>query len=232
MARSKSTNRNRRERERERAKIAARSAAANASRISPAQLLQNAEEILDAVRHALEDLVTARNIGRAKTAIRNFLQQGRSLTWSLEHLKRAMDNDAEWDEWWGDTTKALRADAAAQWFYRLRNPIVKEGHPVDIQHVIEIGSISVSVPPTDEQIAAGAPRGAVGFALRMDGMQVWTMPDGSEVVQPAPIVRRWSTLAGVPDELRDTPLIELMRRYLDILTAILRAAQERFGTRN
>jgi hypothetical protein len=51
------------------------------------QPIINALEVLESVRHAMEDFYNAPTEARAKTAIRNFLEQGRSVTWALEHLR-------------------------------------------------------------------------------------------------------------------------------------------------
>jgi hypothetical protein len=51
------------------------------------QRIKNALEVLESVRHAMEDFKNAPSESRAKTAVRNFLEQGRSVTWALHHLK-------------------------------------------------------------------------------------------------------------------------------------------------
>jgi hypothetical protein len=45
------------------------------------QWITNALEVLESVRHAMEDFQNAPIESRAKTAIRNFLEHGRSVTW-------------------------------------------------------------------------------------------------------------------------------------------------------
>jgi hypothetical protein len=76
--------------------------------VPPSQWLRNAAEVLDSVRHAAEDFQNAPNLSRAKTAIRNFLEQGRSVTWALAHLKSAADSPEEWDEWWNGVMATVR----------------------------------------------------------------------------------------------------------------------------
>src|SRR5688572_1218263 len=83
------------------------------ARLTPQQQVQHAVEVLDAVRHAADDSESATSLSRAKTAVRNFLEQGRSVTWALQHLKSQAPDD--WDEWWKATTQSLREDPVAQW---------------------------------------------------------------------------------------------------------------------
>jgi hypothetical protein len=215
VSRSRKTNENRR------ARAAMPSARTRQAR-TPGQHLQNAEEILDAVRHAAEDFQTAPTLSRAKTAIRNFLEQGRSVTWAVEHLK---SQAADWDTWWTETTVKLRQDPVAQWFYDLRNPIVKEGHPVEIHRRVSLrGPLAIS--PQDEQQPEGT-----GVIIDGDLNVFWVRPDGTQVPgYPPPDVRRWNVLAGTPDGLQDRSLSDLMQHYIDTLEGIVAAAVGRFGT--
>jgi hypothetical protein len=195
--------------------------------VSPAQHLQNAEEIMDAVRHAAEDFLKAPTPARAKTAIRNFLEQGRSVTWALQHLKRAVPDQEEWDRWWASTTAPLREDAAAQCFYKLRNPIVKEGHPVEIRSITFVKHMTIESPK------GPAPPGAIGIEIDFDLNTWWSMPNGGKILAkppPAEGVVRWNTLVGVPEDLQRQPLTQLMQRYVEHLEDILVAARERFGS--
>jgi hypothetical protein len=122
LARSKKTNQNRRKKQ----------PARTGPKLTADQRLVNAQEIFEAIRHAVEDFEDAQTVIRSKTAVRNFVEQARSLSWALQHLKSERSEPAQWDEWWQDATSELREDKIAQWFYNLRNPIVKEGHPVEI----------------------------------------------------------------------------------------------------
>lgn len=215
MARSKNTNRNRRE----------RSEWVHSKQLPVNQHIQNAEEILDAVRHAAEDFAQAETLARAKTAVRNFLEQSRSVTWALQHLKGEMPT-TEWEAWWAATTAPLHTDPAAQWFYKLRNPIVKEGQPVEIQHVAHLEG-SIMLPPPNEQ----RPEGATGYSLDGAMFPWWNMADGSRLpAAPLPNVRRWHTLAGIPDELARRPLTDHMSEYIGVLEGIVAAAKNRFRT--
>jgi hypothetical protein len=86
-------------------------------------------EALDAavVRHAMGDFHNAPTESRAKTAIRNFLEQGRSVTWTLQHLKSNFSSKEEGQSWWDTTCAELRGDPVAKWFYELRTPWLRRG---------------------------------------------------------------------------------------------------------
>ena len=105
MTRSKNTNRNRRQRQQQ-GDVQATKPPLPPS-MPRSEVLENAAEILDAVRHALADWTGASQISRLKTAVRNFVEQGRSVTWALHHLKGDMPDD-EWDEWWTKATAPLQ----------------------------------------------------------------------------------------------------------------------------
>lgn len=189
------------------------------------QWITNALEVLDSVRHAMEDFENAPTESRAKTAIRNFLEQGRSVTWALQHLKSHFSTKEEGQKWWDAISSELRSDPVAKWFYELRNPVVKEGQPVNIRGVAHLEG-KFSFPPPDET----RPPGATGWAL--DGRMIpwWIMPDGSRVpARPIEGVRRWNTIANVPEAFRSRPLTDLMAEYVAALEKVAAAAMDRFG---
>lgn len=189
------------------------------------QPIANALEVLESVRHAMEDFYAAPPEGRAKTAIRNFLEQGRSVTWALEHLKNSFSSKEEWQSWWDTASSELRDNPVAKWFYRLRNPVVKGGRPVDILRAAQLAG-SYTFPPPDEM----RPPGATGWTLDSDLVPWWTMPDGSTVpARPIPGVRRWNTIADVPEAFRGRPLTDLMAEYIAVLERVVAAAVDRFG---
>jgi hypothetical protein len=190
------------------------------------QWITNALEVLQSVRHAMEDFQNAPTESRAKTAIRNFLEQGRSVTWALAHLKSNFSSKEEWQGWWDEACSELRANPVAKWFYELRNPVVKEGQPVNIVGVASLAG-SFTLPPPDET----RPPGATGWAL--DGRMVpwWIMPDGSRIpARPIEGVRRWNTIANVPGAFRTRPLTDLMAEYIAVLEKVVAAAVDRFGS--
>jgi hypothetical protein len=81
---------------------------------------------LTSVKQAAEDFDSAApDMERAETAVRNFLENGRAVMWTLEHLPPFSGPNPEWADWWKAAMAEIRDDAAAQWFYRLRNPVVK-----------------------------------------------------------------------------------------------------------
>jgi hypothetical protein len=188
------------------------------------QWIRNATEVLESVRHAAEDFQGATTLSRAKTAIRNFLEQARSVTWALEHLKSQLPDD-EWEAWWSEVMADLRADPVSQWFYQLRNPIVKEGQPVDIRTVAHMQG-PFNLPPPEET----RPDGAEGWILDSNFNAFWVMPDGSrQAASPIEGVRRWNTLDGIPDELLTRPLHELMNQHIRNLEKVVAATSARFG---
>lgn len=190
--------------------------------MSAEDVIANAKEVLDAVRHAAEDFQSAPSLSRAKTAIRNFLEQGRSVTWALHHLKGEIASEDEWGPWWDTAMREIRSDPACQWFYQLRNPIVKEGKRVDLKVRSRLEGTFTLPPP-------GRPEGATGYVMDAHMVGWWTMPDGSRVpAAPVPGVKRSLTLAGLPEELRWVPFPELMERYIDRLEGVIRAAESHF----
>lgn len=192
----------------------------------PAQhRINNALEVLESVRHAMEDFASAPSVSRAKTAIRNFLEQGRSVTWALHHLKSNFHPQEEWQTWWDATLADLRSNPVADWFYKLRNPIVKEGQPVNIRAGARLSG-KISLPPPEDT----RPPGATGWILDWEMVPWWTMPDGSKVpARPLEGVQRWYTLADIPEAFRDRSLTNLMAEYVAMLERVVAAAANRFG---
>lgn len=213
MSRSKQTNANRRKK-----------AAKPAKQLTPNQRLQNAVEILDAVRHAAEDFGQATTSARAKTAVRNFLEQARSITWSLEHLKDQAEGESAWNEWNEESRAELRGDPIGQWFYELRNPIVKEGHPVQLNNVFQLqGALKFPPPETP-------PEGATRWIIDATGTPYWVLADGTKIPSTPVPVKRWYELADIPVELGNRTLSELMQHYIAILERLVAANIARFGT--
>jgi len=132
---------------------------------------------------------------------------------------------ADWDQWWKQTMATIRDDPVAQWFYELRNPIVKEGQRVQLETVVNLDGLSFQMPEN-------WPDGSTGVGLHLDGTVRWQMEDGSTL--PGPKLQgpfqRWNELVGTPDELAMRPLSDLMEHYISVLEAILDAAGQRFGT--
>lgn len=195
--------------------------------VTARQRITNSLEVLESVRHALEDFQNAPTESRAKTAIRNFVEQGRSVTWALEHLKSdsSFSSKNEGQSWWNTISSELRSDPVAKWFYELRNPIVKEGEPVNIRSTAQLAG-RFTFPPPDE----ARPPGATGWVLDAQLVPWWTMPDGSKVPgRPIQGVQRWNTLANVPEAFRGRPLTDLMAHYIAALEKVVAAAVDRFG---
>jgi hypothetical protein len=193
--------------------------------LTPAERVSGAEEALEAVRHAVEDFVGATTLSRAKSAIRTFLNEGRSVTWAISHLKSTMPTE-NWDEWWERVMVELNEDLICRCFYELRNPILHEGQPVEIHSAASMTG-PLTLPPPDEV----RPAGAMSYVLKGDLTPAWIMEDGSEVpAQPlrGVTIQRWNTLAGLPDELRQRPLPELMKHHIHVLERFLVAVRERF----
>jgi hypothetical protein len=194
-------------------------------KIPAKQKINNALEVLESVRHAMEDFTNAPSASRAKTAIRNFLEQGRSVTWALHHLKSNFSPEEDWETWWEATMAELLGSPVADWFYKLRNPIVKEGQPVNLRSGVRFAG-KVSWPPPDET----RPPGATGWVLDSQLVPWWTMPDGSKVAaRPIEGVQRWYTLADIPRAFRGRPLTDLMAEYIAMLERVVNAAVNHFA---
>ncbi len=185
--------------------------------------LQYAQEALDAVFHAIQDFNTAPTLSRRKTAIRNFVEQGRSVTWILENLKSEFADAKAFDLWWAEARHELVGDPVARFFYELRNFIIKEGE-LEVGNVAHIRKYTVT-PETPR------PEGAVGFAIKMDGTPTWVMGDGTEQAAHTSLgqVVRWTTIEGLPDEFQSHPLPLLMQRYAEVLRRTVAFAYARFG---
>lgn len=181
------------------------------------QHLRNAEQALQAVRHAKEDFDAAATIDRKNTAVRNFVEQGRSVTWALEHIKKAVP---DWEEWWAATIHTLRTDPVTKFFYEARNPIVKQGRPVHLKSTTELGHFEARV--------ADGPPGTKGIAFDHRG-PVWILEDGTELPIPTELgnLRQWEWLDGITDDLGRFPLPLLMQRHLAALEHVVVAARVR-----
>jgi hypothetical protein len=193
---------------------------------SPGEIVANAREVLNAVRHAREDFVAAtdsEDLPRVKTAVRNFLEQGRSVTWALQLLKGAIP---DWTAWWTETRRELETDPICRWFYDLRNPIVKEGHPVNLWRGLSIPHISGN-PPTPPR-----PEGAVGYAIKMDMSAEWHMSDGSTIpAGPALIAsKKRFIVSSTPQNLMHRPLEDLMEHHIGVLEVIVQRCESEIGS--
>lgn len=180
--------------------------------------LQNVTEAFESVRHALEDFNAATSLSRQKTAVRNLVEQARSVTWTAEQLKPELGD--EWDRWWDEATAELRRDAVAQFFYRLRNPIIKEG-TLDFAAHAELDTFSTS--------SSDFPPGVTGIAFGTLGL-VWVTEDGDEIPVDTPLgtQRRWTSIVGIPDEFENDPLPLLMQRYVEVLGRVVIATHAQF----
>jgi hypothetical protein len=141
-------------------------------------------------------------------------------------VKSAVDSQEEWDKWWNGVMATVRNDPASQWFYALRNPIVKEGRPVDIKQGMTLNG-TFSFPPPDSERPPGAVRWQ-GVDNR--GIHMWITADGNRM-RGAPLAgaTSWTTLVGVPKDLDFQPLTDLMQRYIANLGSVVAAANARFA---
>ncbi len=141
------------------------------------------------------------------------------MTWTLQQLKSELSN--EWDAWWREATYELRTDPVAQYFYRLRNPVIKEGI-LDLGTHASITSLELS---SDQY-----PPDATGFAFGPQGL-VWIMRDGTEVPMQTSIgvQRRRVYIAGMPEALSIQSLPLLMQRYFQVLRRVVVSAHLKFG---
>lgn len=186
--------------------------------------IDDAKGNLDSVRHAIEDFQSAPDASRARTAVRNFLNNGRSVTWTLEHLVNHFPTKQDFRIWWDGVMAGIRQEESAQFFYKLRNPVVKEGQPVNIHTRSQFSGEFVYPRPNEP-----TPEGA-HFILDGHLDAWWQMPDGSRVpARPIGAVQRFMTLGGMPETLRDRPLVDLMYGYLTALEEVIRKAEAHFA---
>lgn len=159
---------------------------------------------------------------RQRSALRNFVEEGRAVTWALHHLKSDVGSD--WATWWADITLELNEDPVAQFFYSLRNPVVKEGAALDTQSNVKLENVKL----TEEETPAPA---NAEYITIVDGQLVWALAGGGYQLVDVPFgrVTTWETIKDIPDDLSEYPLPLLMQRYLCVLDRVVEAAYNRFG---
>ncbi|HEY5271620.1 MAG TPA: hypothetical protein VIJ34_00140 [Acidimicrobiales bacterium] len=179
-----------------------------------------AKGVLDSVIHAVEDFRSAPDKPRQYTALRNFLENARSVTWTLEHLKASFAQRDEWQEWWDSVTSEVRTNAVARWFYQLRNPVIKEGASPKL--LVGHEFLGPFPPP-----GAQPPEGAKAYRPDI-GKGWWLMEDGSFLPAPPAPYRTWMTIQDAPEEYRATPLEDLMAEYIAVLERLIATVSSRF----
>lgn len=179
-------------------------------------VLTSAKKALTATKHAVEDFCGANplDIERRDTAVRNFVSNGRSMSFLLQKLKHLVDGYDEWDK---PVKDGLEADALADFFQKARTRSEHIESPVIGQFdkfvaPVHIVSVQVKISHTPQGILAEL---------------IGTTKEGLHVVCASQETTYF--LEGMPEEFVHVPLEELMKRHLQTLEGIYFSATERFG---
>ena len=184
-----------------------------------------------------------------RAAFTNYLEAAivfaRSVTF---HLQKQFATAAGFNEWYAKQQKRLAEDQLSRFLLHQRNYVLKEG-PVTIRRIVEVemttsnhiaGSFSV-------RIIRGKPwyrrSPKILFEDAIDPVREWLHEwRQRRAASNAAHAHRQTPSSAVRDALyfndsewAETPAIELLRRQLDLLEEIVRAAEARFlakGTPN
>lgn len=199
---------------------------ADAPDIPTAKRLEYARNILASVKRARTDYVGQRDSGRRLSAVRAFITEGVSLTWTLQKLRH---READFDEWYEPWASALRDDPVARFFYLSRAPVIHEGQ-IDLTTSMTMEKVS-----TDTLYRALTPLlPAGGFSIVIGdasegGTSYATGSDGKRLYFDMPGISSWEWIQGTPDELRSLPLPVMMDQYVSLLERVMISATLRFG---
>lgn len=188
-------------------------------------VLKDMEELIQQMEERLED-----GDGRELRAIlRRFLGDGRTVTWTLRHLKSEAQV-GDFEAWWAGAMRELTTDPLSSFLYKLRNPAVKEGR-VDLAsqlRVPEMGAQWLTLPKGPDAPEPGAP--AAEVMAYMARAPDWT--PGCETVS-YPMLRMAVELrlelVGTPEPYAGHRIPDLMRRHVAHLRVVLTRCWGRFG---
>ena len=189
----------------------------NAPDIPTARRLQYAQNVLASVRYARTDYVGQRNPTRRIAAVRSFISEGVSFTWTLQNMRH---READFEEWYQPWATALKDDPVANFFYTVRVPAIHEGQ-LDLGPTMHISRLDLGelnkmlgplLPPGRFNLIIGdASEGGTSYAVGSDGKRLYF---------DVPGMTTWEWIHGVPDDLKNTPLPVLMDRYIALLERI------------
>jgi len=196
-----------------------------------ADILRRAQETLRTAQHGFVDLANGAP-QRKLSGLRNLVVFGRAVTNVLQNL-RATESD--FDEWYIKYRDEMESDPLMKYFYNLRTKILKEGLLETSVHV-HIRQFSFSdihrfgpPPPNAKAFFIGDSIGGSGWEIQL--------PDGSTekyyVELPSDIGSISLQFPEPPkyhleQEIEDTSIEGLSKKYIEYLHAVVEAAKERF----
>lgn len=196
---------------------------------SVAERLQDAQDVLEDMTELIEGARDHPDDGRQLRGIlRRFLNDGRTVTWTLQHLKSEMSAEA-WAIWWPTVMREINTDPLSSFFYRLRNPAVKEGR-VDLStqlRVTEMNGRWISVPKGPDAPEPSAPPEAIMAYLS----RAPEMTPGCEMVSYPMLhaaVEQRLELVGTPDPYAGHPIPQLMAHHVGRLSVVVGRCRARF----
>ena len=193
----------------------------------PASAREREAPLLHRIRHAREDYVGQRDRLRRLSAVRSFLSNSVSLTWTVQNLRH---REPSFEEWWAPWQQELKNDEVAQFFYMSRVPAIHEGQ-LDLGSHAQIHlntselhrGVRALVPPGPYRVILGdSQEGGTCYAVGSDGKKVYFDYPGTVT---------WESIRGMPDHLTQIPLPVLMDRYIAMLERIIVNATIQFNGR-
>jgi len=199
-------------------------AKAAAERLGVEDCFTGAEEAVEDVRTAAEELSRAATLARARYCFRQIVGTGRTVTWALQHLKYKLDDPARWPAVWASATSELTRDPVATWLYEARNAVVKDGQHGLAQDLFadNVRVRYMTLPWSPEAPPPDAPPGDVmAYMQSAPPMQ----PGGRTVQYPTlsfDVDQRFY-VEGAPEWAKGRDLGELGLHYARVLhTVVLR----------
>jgi hypothetical protein len=199
---------------------------ANAPDIPTAERLRYATEVLQSIRHAREDYVGQRDRLRRLSAVRNFMSNGASFTWTLQNVRH---REPDFEQWWASWRQELENDEAARFFYTARASAIHEGqvdlksstYVYNLSQTVLHRAVSALVPNGPYRVVLGdSAEGSTNYVVGSDGNKVYFDPPGTI---------SWESVGNIPDQLAQVPLPILMDRYIALLERILVSANIHFS---
>jgi hypothetical protein len=194
-------------------------------------IIQKAEETYQTAHFGYEDL-TSGNRSRRFSGLRNLIVFGRSVTFVLQNLKTPI-GEKKFSAWYTPLQEEMKSDVLMKYFVTLRNEILKEGKlPVST-------SMTASFSSSDMSKLGAPPPGANGFFMGdQTGGSGWVieLADGTEehyyvnIPESMAKIRQHFSELPVPDddELKQKPIEELCKYYLDKLETLIDSAKKEF----
>lgn len=195
-----------------------------------ASILQEAENTLFTARLGLK-LLQGTDPHERLAGLRNLIVFSRAITNVLQNLRGT--EGQYFDEWYQPKVEEMKNDNVANYFYKLRSVILKEG-TLDVH-----SSVSFSGNPFQVMHRFQAPPGAKGFFFGDQiggcGWEVqieegYTEKYYVDIPDDIPGIDLKINLhfSGAPESLGDSNITELATRYLDYLAGLVNEAKRLF----